>query len=122
MKRKSQKQNSKFIRKARVRKKLIKNLDRPRLSVFRSHKHFYAQIIDDEHHQTLVSASTLSKELKGKVKKNVTLDVAKEVGHLIAKKAQEKKISKVCLDRGSYLYHGRIKAFAEAARESGLHF
>lgn len=109
------------IRSLRVRKNLRVSPERPRMTVFRSNKHFYAQIIDDSTHRTLVAASTLSKELKGKTTGN-TKDVAKEVGKLIAQKAKEKNIGQVCLDRGPYLYHGRVKAFAEAARESGLQF
>lgn len=117
----NRKSEIKQIRKLRVRKQLQSSSDRPRLSVFRSNKHFYAQIIDDTTHATLVAASTQSKELKSDAKK-ITLEVAKSVGSLIAKKAKEKNITKVCLDRGPYLYHGRVKAFAEAAREGGLQF
>ncbi|MCB0309339.1 MAG: 50S ribosomal protein L18 [Bdellovibrionales bacterium] len=120
MQTKNQKTN---IRKKRVRKSLRVSAERPRLSVFRSNRHFYAQIIDDLSHGTIVAASTQSKELKEKFKgKNITLEVAQEVGRLIAKKAKEKNVGKVCLDRGPYLYHGRVKAFADAAREAGLEF
>ncbi len=112
----------KDIRKARVRKRLARSLVRPRLSIFRSNKHLYAQIIDDRNQKTLVCASTLSKEVKGKIKKTTTMDAAKEVGQLIGKKALEKDISKVCFDRNCYLYHGRVKALADAARAQGLQF
>ncbi|MFH1262327.1 MAG: 50S ribosomal protein L18 [Pseudomonadota bacterium] len=110
------------IRKVRVRRRLTTGTDRPRLAVFRSNRHLYAQIIDDLSHRTIVAASTKSKELKGKVEKTTTMSAAKEVGLLIAKKAQEKNVKKVCFDRRSYLYHGRVKALADAARSGGLQF
>lgn len=108
-------------RKNRVRTKLKKRSSHPRLSVFRSNQHIYAQIIDDLSQKTLASASTKSQELKGKFK-TVTIESAKAVGELIAKKAKEKKIEVVCFDRGAYIYHGRVKALAEAARSNGLKF
>jgi large subunit ribosomal protein L18 len=112
-----------LLRKARIRKKLmVKGGHRPRLSVFRSGKHIYAQIIDDQNHKTLVSASTVSKDLKGKVKKGSNIAAAKEVGNVLAKKAKEMKIQAVSFDRNGYLYHGRVKALADAAREQGLKF
>lgn len=110
------------IRKDRVRRHLKVSAERPRLAVFRSNRHLYAQIIDDIHQRTIAAVSTLSKELKGKIAKPTTMDAAKEVGRLIAKKAQEKNVKKVCFDRRSYLYHGRVKALAEAARSEGLQF
>ncbi len=113
--------NKKIIRQSRVRNKLRKAMSRPRLSVFRSNKHIYAQIIDDSNQKTLVSASTLSKELKGKYKQ-VTVESAKAVGQLIAQKAKAASLNEVCFDRGAYMYHGRVKALAEAAREGGLKF
>ena len=102
----------------RVRAKVQGTTKRPRLCVFRSSQHIYAQIIDDDKNKTLVSVKDL--ELKGE-KKGKTA-VASQVGELIAKKAQEKKITKVVFDRGGYKYHGRVKALAEGARKGGLKF
>jgi len=104
----------------RVRKKISGTPERPRLSVYRSEKNIYAQIIDDVNSVTLVSASTLDKSLNLKVGGNK--ESAKLVGELIAKKALEKGISEVVFDRGGYVYHGRIQSLAEAAREAGLKF
>lgn len=109
-------------RKLRVRKKVRGTEERPRLNVYRSLKHMYAQIIVDTRGETLVSASTLSKELRGKLKSTGNVEAAKEVGRLIAKKALEKGIKKVVFDRNGFLYHGRVKAVAEGAREGGLEF
>ena len=103
----------------RIRKTLIGTSAVPRLCVFRSNKDIYAQIIDDVAGNTLVSASTLDKEIKTK-KSNK--EAAKEVGALIAKRAEAKKIKTVVYDRSGYIYHGVVKAFAEAAREGGLEF
>lgn len=109
-------------RKNRVRYGLRKNnRGRVRLSVFRSGKHIYAQLIDDAAGKTLASASTLDKELKA-VKGASTVDGARAVGELIAKRGKAAKVSEVVFDRGGYLYHGRVKALAEAAREGGLSF
>lgn len=105
----------------RVRKKIHGTPERPRLSVFRSAKHMYAQIIDDTKGVTLVSASTLDKELKD-IGNGGNVEAARKVGELIAKRAKEKGIDKVVFDRGGYLYHGRVQALAEAARETGLQF
>ena len=105
----------------RVRSKVSGTSQKPRMCVYRSLKGIYVQVIDDEIGATLVSASTLSKELKGRVKGN-NLATAKAVGELVAQMAVEKGIKKVAFDRGGYLYHGRIKALAEAAREKGLAF
>jgi len=104
---------------AAIRQKAV---DRPRLSVFRSSLHIYAQIIDDANGTTVAAASTLDKELKGKLKTGANLDAAKEVGKLIASRAAAKGIKAVVFDRGGYMYHGRIKALADAAREGGLAF
>ncbi|RLA81916.1 MAG: 50S ribosomal protein L18 [Deltaproteobacteria bacterium] len=109
-------------RKLRVRKKVRGTEERPRLNVYRSLKHMYAQIIVDTRGETLVSASTLSRELRGKLKSTGNVEAAKEVGRLIAKKALEKGIKKVVFDRNGFLYHGRVKAVAEGAREGGLEF
>ena len=110
------------FRKTRTRAKVRGSALRPRLCVYRGHKNIYAQIIDDDKGATLICASTLSSEIKGTLKIGDTVDAAKAVGALIAKKAQEKGIKKVVYDRGGYQYHGRIKAFAESAREAGLEF
>jgi len=105
----------------RVRSKAFGTRGRPRMCVYRSLKGIYVQIVDDEAGITLVSASTLSKELKGKIKNN-NRATAKAVGELIAEKAVEKGIKEVAFDRGGYLYHGRVKALADAARGKGLKF
>jgi large subunit ribosomal protein L18 len=102
----------------RIRQKLEGTAVRPRLNVYRSLNHIYAQIIDDHKGETLISASTLA----GKVKTGGNVAAAKEVGKLVAERAIEKGIKKVVFDRGGYLYHGRIKALADAAREAGLEF
>lgn len=106
-------------RKKRVRAKIFGTKERPRLCVFRSLKHIYAQLVDDEKGNTLASVSDFKLKTKKKLKK---IEIAKEVGRLIAKKAKELKIEKVVFDRRSYKYHGRIKALAEGAREEGLKF
>jgi large subunit ribosomal protein L18 len=109
----------------RIRKKLEGSDERPRLNVYRSLNHIYAQVIDDGKGVTIVSASTASgrKEAKqGKKRTGGNLASAKEIGKLIAQRAQEKGVKQVVFDRGGYLYHGRIKALAEAAREAGLEF
>ena len=95
---------------------------RARLSVFRSSKHIYAQVIDDEKGTTLVAASSLEKDMRGSLKTGANVDAAKAVGKLVAQRAKEKGIDTVVFDRGAYLYHGRIKALADAAREGGLKF
>jgi len=107
-------------RKQRVRKKIKGTPERPRLNVHRSNKHIYAQIIDDATGRTIVAASTKSKELAGLDAKKV--DAAKKVGEAIGKLAMEKGVDKVVFDRSGYIYHGRIKALAEGAREAGLKF
>ena len=106
----------------RVRKRISGTPERPRLNVFRSLKHIYAQVIDDTTGTTLVSASTLDAEMKGKLAYGGNKQAAGEVGRLIARKALEKGIKKVVFDRGGYLYHGRVKELAEGAREGGLEF
>ena len=103
----------------RVRTKVSGTAERPRLCVYRSNKNLFVQVIDDVNAVTLVSASTLDKEVKTK---HANKEAAKEVGTLIAKRAQDKKIKTVVFDRGGYLYHGIIKELAEAAREAGLEF
>lgn len=107
-------------RHARIRRKISGTQERPRLNVFRSSKHIYAQLIDDVAGVTLASASTLDKELK--LENGGNVEAARKVGELIAKRALEKGYKKVVFDRGGYLYHGRVKSLAEAAREAGLEF
>ncbi|KAF2957590.1 50S ribosomal protein L18 [Thermotoga sp. Ku-13t] len=115
--------NLKRIRRhLRIRKKIKGTPERPRLAVFRSEKHIYAQIIDDTKGHTLVAASTLDKELRGKLVKTYNVEAAKEVGRLIAQRALSLGIKKVVFDRGGFKYHGRIRALADAAREAGLEF
>ena len=110
-------------RKARVRRNLRRAQgDRPRLSVFRSSKHIYAQIIDDSKGYTLASASSVDTELKGSLEKGTNVAAATEVGKLVAQRALKAGIKDVVFDRGGYMYHGRVKALADAARESGLNF
>jgi len=109
-------------RKKRVRSRVQGTSERPRLNVFRSLQHLYAQAIVDTSGVTLVSASTISPELKGSLRHSGNVEAAKKVGELFAKKCLEKGIQKVVFDRNGYLYHGRVKAFAEAARASGLVF
>lgn len=109
-------------RKLRIRKKVNGTGERPRLSVFRSARHIYAQVIDDATGQTLAAASTLSKDLKGQFGEDTKTEAAKKVGQLIAKICKEKGIIKIVFDRNGYLYHGRIGALAQAAREAGLEF
>lgn len=109
-------------RKMRIRKKLHGDDERPRLSVFRSDKHIYAQIVDDSRGVTLVAASTLSPEYKEMEQVKGKVEAAKRIGALIARKAQEKGIAKVVFDRNGYIYHGRVQALADAARQAGLDF
>lgn len=113
---------SRRIRHRRVRKKVFGTKERPRLSVFRSLNHIYAQIIVDETGQTLVAASTLDPEVKTRIKSGGNIEAAKVVGEVIARRALEKGINTVVFDRGGFLYHGRVAALAEAAREAGLSF
>jgi len=106
----------------RIRKKVFGTPERPRLNVFRSLKHMYAQIIDDTRGVTLAAASTLDKALRDRIENGGNVESARLVGELVAKRALEKGITKVVFDRGGYKYHGRVKALAEAAREAGLDF
>jgi len=110
-------------RKTRVRKTIRKSAGgRPRLSVFRSSKHIYAQIIDDAKGHTVAAASSLEKELTSSLKTGADTSAAIEVGKLVAQRAKEAGVEQVIFDRGGYIYHGRIKALADAAREGGLSF
>jgi large subunit ribosomal protein L18 len=110
-------------RKARIRRRIKADAGaRLRLSVFRSSKHIYAQVIDDGKGETVVSASSLEKDVRGSLKTGANIDAAKAVGKLVAERASAKGVKQVVFDRGGYLYHGRVKALADAARESGLNF
>ena len=109
-------------RHARVRARISGTAERPRLNVFRSLEHIYAQVIDDTAGHTLVSASTIDRELRDKVAGKGKSEAAKMVGELIAKRAQQVGIQTVVFDRGGYRFHGRVKALAEGAREAGLKF
>ncbi len=110
-------------RRMRVRNRLRRAAGgRPRLSVFRSGRQIYAQVIDDAQGRTLVAASSLEKELRSELKSGGNIDAAARVGKTVAERAKAAGVEKVVFDRGSYLYHGRVKALAEAAREGGLEF
>ncbi len=113
---------SKTRRHRRIRGKVEGSSERPRLAVFRSNEHIYVQLIDDTLQQTLVSASSLEPDLKTKLGSGSNCQASVEVGKLIAARSLEKGISKIVFDRGGNLYHGRVKALAEAAREAGLDF
>lgn len=119
---KPNRKEARITRHYRIRRRLSGTTDRPRLCVFRSNKHIYAQIIDDTSASTLVAASTLDKELREKVEKSWNRDGARAVGALVAERARQKGISSVVFDRGGNIYHGRIAAVADAAREAGLEF
>ncbi len=106
----------------RIRNKVSGTAQQPRLAVFRSNKHIYAQIIDDQAHNTLVAASTMEADVASKLEHTSTVEAAKAVGEAIAKKALDKGIQTVVFDRGGYVYHGKIQALADAAREAGLQF
>ena len=119
----AEKKGAEDRRKARVRRAIKKAANgRPRLSVFRSSKQIYAQIIDDVRGHTVAAASTLETDLKGKLKTGATVDAAKEVGKLVAERAVAAGVKQVIFDRSGYLYHGRVKALADAAREGGPDF
>lgn len=109
-------------RQRRIRGKLSGTSARPRLNVFRSNKHIYAQVIDDVRQHTLVAASTMDAGLRPQLADNAKLDEAKLVGRLIAERARAAGVTKVVFDRGGYRYHGRVQALADAAREGGLEF
>jgi large subunit ribosomal protein L18 len=112
-----------FRRTGRVRRALkLAARGKPRLSVYRSSKHIYAQVIDDAKGVTLCAASTREKELRGSIKTGANVEAAKAVGKRLAERAQQKGVKQVVLDRGGFRYHGRVKALADAAREGGLKF
>ena len=117
---KESRNSMRLVRHSRVRKNINGTSNIPRLCVFRSNNGIYTQIIDDENKTTLVSASSLDKDLK--ITNGSNIEAAKVVGKAIAEKAKKAKITKVVFDRGGYLYHGRVKALADAARENGLEF
>ena len=109
-------------RHSRIRRKLSGTAERPRLSVFRSNNHIYAQLIDDVAQSTLASASTVDSELKASLSATGNCDASTKVGELIAKRAMEKGVKQIVFDRGGNLYHGRVKALADGARSAGLEF
>ena len=106
----------------KIRNRFSGTAERPRLAVFRSNSHVYAQVIDDVAGKTIVSASTLEKDIKAELKNTDDTDAATKVGEVVAKRALEKGIKAVVFDRGGYIYHGKVKALADAAREAGLEF
>jgi large subunit ribosomal protein L18 len=110
------------LRRARVRKRIRGTEEIPRLSVFRSGRHIYAQVVADSVGKTLLAVSTLTPELRGELKKTADVQAAKRVGLLTARRCQEKGIRRVVFDRNGFLYHGRVRAVAEGAREGGLQF
>ena len=110
------------VRHERVRRSMTASPDRPRLCVFRSLRHIYAQVIDDTRGNTLVSASTAEPELRERLSKSKKIEAARAVGQLVAQRSKEKGLTQVAFDRGGYKYHGRVKALADAAREGGLQF
>ncbi|MDE6181843.1 MAG: 50S ribosomal protein L18 [Eubacteriales bacterium] len=120
--RKPSRAEARIKRHLRIRNKVSGTAQKPRLAVFRSNKHIYAQIIDDTIGNTLVSASTMEADIKGKVSKTSDVEAAKVVGTEVAKKALAKGINTVVFDRGGYIYQGKVMALAEAAREAGLQF
>ncbi|MFC0212804.1 50S ribosomal protein L18 [Paenibacillus chartarius] len=119
---KGDKNKARLKRHLRVRKKITGTTERPRLNIFRSSKHMYAQLIDDTTGVTLASASTQDKELREGLGNGGNVEAAKKVGELIAQRAKAKGFEKVVFDRSGYLYHGRVQALADAAREAGLEF
>jgi large subunit ribosomal protein L18 len=118
----AEKKQARIKRKIRVRKKITGNTERPRLNVFKSARHMYAQIIDDTTGRTLVSASTLLEPVATGLKATGNIEAASKVGAEIARRALEKNITSVVFDRSGFLYHGRVQALAAAARENGLSF
>jgi large subunit ribosomal protein L18 len=118
----AKKQTARLKRQVRVRKKIRGSSQRPRLNVFKSARHIYAQLIDDVSGKTLVSVSTVSNEVSADLKYTGNIEAARKIGSEIAKKALAQEITTVVFDRNGFLYHGRVKALAEAARENGLLF
>lgn len=122
MNRLSAKRNAHVARKKRINKAVRQGNTRPRLTVYKSLKHIYAQIIDDETGRTLVEASTMGRDLRDQLKKSSDVEAAKAVGAALGRKAVAREITKVAFDRNGYAYHGKVKALADAAREAGLEF
>jgi large subunit ribosomal protein L18 len=116
----NRRQAARKLRQARVRKSLRGDAQRPRLCVFRSEKHMYVQVISDETGRTLLATSTLAPDLRGQVKKPASVAAAKAVGELVGKRCVEQGITAAVFDRNGFLYHGRVRAVAEGAREAGL--
>lgn len=110
------------IRRARRTREKIRELHIPRLSIFRSPRHIYAQLINDEDHRVITAASTLDKDVRSKVKHTGNVQAATEVGKMIAERAKSAGVDRVAFDRSGFKYHGRVKALADAARENGLNF
>ncbi|NBD28285.1 50S ribosomal protein L18 [Paenibacillus glycinis] len=119
---KGDKNKARHKRHLRVRKRINGTTQRPRLSVFRSSKHIYAQLIDDVQGVTVVSASTVDKEVAEQISNGGNIEAARKIGEVIAARAKAKGVDQIVFDRGGYLYHGRIQALADAAREAGLEF
>jgi large subunit ribosomal protein L18 len=117
-----ERRNARTRRHRRVRKRILGTAERPRLAVFRSSKHIYAQVIDDAKGHTVAAASSLEKDLKGQLKTGADKSAAAAVGKLLAERARKAGVTAVVFDRGAYKYHGRIKALADGAREGGLSF
>jgi large subunit ribosomal protein L18 len=116
------KKRTRMNRRKRIRSKVHGTAERPRLSVFRSTRHIYAQIINDDVGTVITSASTMEAQLRGSVKSGGNVDAAREVGKLLAERAATKNVETVSFDRGGFKYHGRVKALAEAVRDGGLKF
>ena len=122
MVKKNSRQDIRVKKHNRMRSRFSGTAERPRLAVFRSNNHMYAQIIDDTVGNTLVAASTLDKDVKDKLEKTNNVEAAKLLGTVVAKKALDKGIKEVVFDRGGFIYHGKVAALADAAREAGLQF
>jgi large subunit ribosomal protein L18 len=116
------KEQNRLKRKKRIRRHVFGTSQRPRMCVFKSLNHCYVQLIDDESQRTIVAASTSDKELKGQISQTGNIDAARKLGQAIAEKALAKNITRVVFDRNGFLYHGRVKAVADGAREKGLQF
>jgi large subunit ribosomal protein L18 len=116
------KEQNRLKRKKRIRRHIFGTNNRPRMTIFKSLNHCYVQLIDDEAQKTIVAASTVGKELKGSLSQPGNTEAARKLGHVIAEKAMAMNIASVVFDRNGFLYHGRVKALAEGAREKGLQF
>ena len=116
------KEYKRVARHLRIRKKVVGRGDRPRVCVHRSPNHFYVQVIDDASGKVLFGISTLTKDIRSKIKNGSNVNAASFLGEVFAEQAKKKGIKQICFDRGGYLYHGRVKAFADAARKAGMEF